>query len=180
VAADTGKLLWRAERKGKIAVIPTPIVHDDCVYVASGYGVGCDMFKIDTSTSEFKADKVYANDVMVNHHGGVILYQDHLYGYSDKGGWTCQNFADGKAVWQDKSLGKGSIAYADGHFYLRAEAGPGTIVLIDATPDGYKEHGRFDPPDRSKLHSWPHPVIAGGKLYIRDQDVLLCYDVKAK
>ncbi len=164
-----------------MAVVPTPIVHDHFVYVTSGYGVGCDLFKIDTSTSEFKADKVYANKVMVNHHGGVILYQDNIYGYSDGGGWTCQNFADGKAAWQEKkALGKGSIAYADGHFYLRAESGPGTIVLIDATPDGFKERGRFNPPDRSQLNSWPHPVVTGGKLYIRDQDVLLCYDVKMK
>jgi outer membrane protein assembly factor BamB len=181
VAPDTGKLLWRAERKGKTAVIPTPIIHDNLVYVTSGYGVGCDLFKIDTTTSEFKPEKVYANTVMVNHHGGVILYQDNVYGYSDKAGWTCQKLADGQAVWQEnKALGKGAIAYADGHFYLRAEGGAGTVVLIDATPDGFKERGRFDPPDRSQLNAWPHPVITGGKLYIRDQEVLLCYDVTAK
>jgi outer membrane protein assembly factor BamB len=184
VAADTGKLLWRAERKGQTAVIPTPIVHDNLVYVTSGYGVGDDLFRIDVSTSEFKAEKVYANKVIINHHGGVILYQGDVYGYcdghGDKGGWTCQKLTDGNALWQDKKLGKGSIGYADGHFYLRAEGGPGTIVLIDASPDGYKERGRFDPPDRSRLEAWPHPIIAGGKLYIRDQNVLLCYDVKAK
>jgi len=181
VAADTGKLLWRIDRKGTVAVIPTPIVDGNFVYVASGYGNGCDLFKIDTSTSQFTAERVYANKVMVNHHGGVILYKDHLYGYSDGGGWTCQELASGKAIWQEKNaLGKGSIAYADGHFYLRGEGGPGTVVLIEATPDGFKESGRFDPPDRSKLNAWPHPVITGGKMYIRDQNVLLCYDVAAK
>ena len=118
---------------------------------------------------------------MVNHHGGVILYEDNLYGYSDGKGWTCQNLATGSVVWKEKeALRKGSIGYADKHFYLRAEDGPGTVVLIDASADGYKEHGRFDPPDRSDKNSWPHPVITGGKLYLRDQDVLLCYDVKAK
>ena len=74
-------------------------------------------------------------------------------------------------------MGKGSVSAADGHLYVRGENGP--IALVEATPDGYKEKGRFDQPDRSRERAWPHPVIAGGRLYLRDQDVLLCYDVKA-
>jgi len=87
-----------------------------------------------------------------------------------------------KALWQEKqgAIGKGSIAYADGRFYLRSEDKKGTVALIEASPDGYKEHGRFDQPDRTEKNSWAHPVIAGGKLYLRDQDLLLCYDIKAK
>ena len=115
---------------------------------------------------------------MVNHHGGVIKIDDYLYGFSDSKGWTCQDFKTGEAKWQEKEkLGKGSLVYADGRFYLRQESGRGTVVLIEASPQGYKEHGRFDQPDRSSEHSWPHPVVAGGKLYLRDQDVLLSYDV---
>jgi len=148
--------------------------------VTSGYGIGCNAFKVTKSGEEFNAEQAYANKVMVNHHGGVILLGDHVYGYSDGKGWTCQNFKTGEAVWAEKKLGKGAIAYADGHFYLRAEGGRGTVALIVATPDGYKETGRFDQPDRSDKNSWPHPVVAGGKLYLRDQDVLLCYDVRAK
>ena len=86
-----------------------------------------------------------------------------------------------QATWQDKEkLGKGSIVYADGNFILRWEDKKGTIALIEASPEGYKELGRFDQPDRSGKNSWPHPVVASGKLFIRDQDVLLCYDLKAK
>jgi outer membrane protein assembly factor BamB len=83
-------------------------------------------------------------------------------------------------VWVEKKLGKGTISYADGHFYLRGESGPGTLVLIDASPKGWNETGRFDQPDRSGKQSWPHLVISNGKLYIRDQDMLLCYDIKKK
>ncbi len=178
--AANGKVLWRANRKGSTAIIPTPLVKDDFVYVTSGYGVGCKLFRVTMSGEDFKAEEVYANKVMVNHHGGVILLGDHVYGYSDGKGWTCQNFKTGAAVWTDKKLGKGSIAYADDHFYLRSESGKGTIVLIEAAQTGYKETGRFNQPNRSTKNSWPHPIIAGGRLYIRDQDVLLCYDVKAK
>jgi outer membrane protein assembly factor BamB len=181
VAADDGRVLWRTARKGKIAVIPTPIVHDGMVYVCSGYGIGCNLFKVTAEDGKFSAKEVYANSVMTNHHGGVVLVGEHLYGHSEPKGWTCQDLKTGKAVWQERSkLGKGSITYADGMFYLRSESGKGTLVLIEASPEGYKEKGRFDQPERSEKNSWPHPVIVDGKLYVRDQDVLLCYDVHAE
>jgi outer membrane protein assembly factor BamB len=181
VAAADGKVLWRAARKGNVAVVPTPIYSDGYVYVSSGYGNGCNLFKVTASDGKFSASQVYANKVMGNHHGGVIKVGGFLYGYSDGKGWTCQDFKDGQVRWQDKDhLGKGSLAYADGRFYLRSEDKRGTIALIEATPTSYEEHGRFDQPDRSDKNSWPHPVIAEGKLFLRDQDVLLCYQVKAQ
>ena len=178
VAPNDGRLLWQAQRKGQTAVIPTPVIHQDHVYVTSGYGVGCNLFKITRSGDKFSTEQVYANKVMVNHHGGVIRVGEHLYGYSDGKGWTCQQFKSGDSLWAEKKLDKGAIAYADGHLYLRGERGKGTIVLIEASPKGFIEKGRFDQPDRTDKQSWPHPVIANGRLYIRDQDTLLCYDVK--
>jgi len=179
VAAADGKVLWRAPRPGRVAVIPTPIYSDGFVYVTSGYGVGCNLFKIAASGGQFTAEQVYANKVMANHHGGVIKVGDFVYGHSEGKGWTCQDFKSGEDKWQEKEkLGKGSIAYADGHFYLRTED-KGTIALIDTSPNGYVERGRFEQPGRSKNKAWPHPVIIGGKLYLRDQDALLCYSLKA-
>lgn len=181
VAVDTGRLLWRAERRGRTAVIPTPIAFDDCVYVTSAYGVGCNLFKVSSASPTLRVEPVYANKEMANHHGGVVRIGDYLYGYSDGKGWTCQEFKTGRAVWQERRrLGKGSLTAADGRLYLRAESGAGTVVLLEATPDGWNEKGRFDPPDRSEQNSWPHPVIANGHLYLRDQDVLLCYDVRQR
>jgi hypothetical protein len=151
------------------------------VYVTSGYGVGCDLFQISGSGDKFSAQQVYANKVMVNHHGGVVRIGEHLYGYSDGKGWVCQNMKTGDMVWSERAkLDKGAITAADGHLYLRSERGKGSVVLIEATPTGFNEKGRFDQPDRSKQQSWPHPVIANGMLYLRDQDLLLCYDVKGK
>jgi hypothetical protein len=69
--------------------------------------------------------------------------------------------------------------YADNRLYLRQED-KGTVALIEASADGYKEHGRFEQPERSSKKSWTHPVVAGGKLYLRDQDLLLCYVVKGR
>ncbi|MBN1441361.1 MAG: PQQ-like beta-propeller repeat protein [Planctomycetes bacterium] len=180
IAAKDGQLLWRAERKGKVAVIPTPVHHEGHIYVTSGYNVGCSLLRIEKSDAGFSATEVYANREMVNHHGGAVLVGKHVYGHSESRGWICQDVETGEVVWKDRSLGKGSLTFADGHLYLREEAGPGTIVLVEATPDGYKEKSRFEQPDRSKKNSWPHPVVAGGQLFIRDQDILLCYRVKAE
>ena len=104
------------------------------VYVSSGYGVGCNLFKITEAGGKFTAEEVYANKVMDNKHGGVIKVGDYVYGHADGKGWTCQDFKTGEAKWQNNKLGKGSIIYADGRFYLRAED-KGTIVLIEASPD---------------------------------------------
>ena len=180
IGAVDGKLLWRADRAGKTAVIPTPVYKDGIVCVTSGYGVGCNAFKITAADGKFKAEEIYSHKEMINHHGGILLVGDHVYELDDKGGLKCFEFKTGKRVWDNPSVGKGSIAYADGHLICRSERGNGTIALVEASPEGYKETGRFDQPERSKASSWPHPVIIGGKLYIRDQDNLFCYDVKAK
>lgn len=180
VDAASGKLLWEAARGGKTAVIPTPIVYKDLVFVTSGYGVGCNCFKIAKNGAAFSAEQVYANTDMQDHHGGVLRVGEYVYGHSDKGGWTCMDINTGSVRWKNPGVGKGSCTFADGMLYCRAEGGNSEIALVEANPEGYKEHGHFKQPNRSKKNSWPHPVVANGKLYIRDQDVLMCYDVKAK
>jgi hypothetical protein len=178
VSAADGRLLWQAKRRGEVAVVPTTIYHDGYVYVTSGYGAGCNLFQITANAGRFAAREVYANKVIVNHHGGAVLAGDSVFSYSDGKGWTSQDFKTGRANWQDKEkLGKGSLTCAGDRLYLRQEDSPGTVALIEVSTAGYKEHGRFNPPDRSEMQSWTHPVVANGKLYLRDQDVLLCYSV---
>jgi len=179
-----GAVLWSVVRQGATAVCPSPVVHENLVYVTSGYGVGCDLFKINSEGGKFSVEPVYThakNRNMQNHHGGVIYLDGFIYGYSDRKNWICQDFMTGAVKWSAKeSVGKGTIAYADGHFYIRDEGGKGTIALIEASPEAYKEVGHFNPPDLSHKPYWPHMVIANGKLYVRDMDTLLCYDIKAK
>ena len=174
-----GKPIWRANWPGRTAVIPTPIQRDGFVYVTAGYGVGCQMVKVGSGN---QLSRVYTNKVMKNHHGGVILVGNHLYGHSDGPGWVCQDFKTGTEVWVSKNLGKGAIAYADGMLYL-LEEGSGTVALIDASPQGWKERSRFKlEPQTTRRnpqgHIWTHPVISNGELYLRDQELLFCFDVK--
>lgn len=185
VAAKDGRLLWRYLKKPAYndVVIPTPIFHDGHVYVSAGYGAGCDLIKLTPSGSKFKAEKVYANKAMVNQQGGVVLVGEHLYGYSEGKGWVCQEWKTGKMVWSEKrALGRGSLTYADGQLYCCSED-EGVVVLVEASPAGWKEHGRFEIPTHSKLRRssgkiWTHPVVAHARLYLRDQDLLFCYDLK--
>ena len=176
-----GQKLWDAEWPlGRTAVIPTPIYHDGYVYVTSGYGAGCMCLKVD---AENNVEKLYDNKVMKNHHGGVIRVGEFIYGHSEGPGWICQNMVSGEMVWNEKSkLGKGAIAIADGMMYCLDEQS-GTCVLAEVTSEGWKEHGRFvlapqteQRSDRGKV--WTHPVIANGRLYLRDQEIIICYDIK--
>jgi len=180
ISPKDGSVLWKAARQGRIAVIPTPVVDGNYVYVTSGYNAGCNLFKVTSNNGRFTAEQVYRNRDMANHHGGVIKVGDYLYGYSDSKGLACQDFMTGEIIWaQKQKIGKGAVSFADGMLYFREEQS-GDMVLVDAAAAGYSEKGRFKQPDRAKEMAWPHPVIAHGRLYIRDQDNLFCYDVKAR
>jgi outer membrane protein assembly factor BamB len=176
---NNGDVLWRHDWRGRVAVIPTPLYHDKKVYVTSGYGAGSTL--IDISDLANPAEIWFSNK-MKNHHGGVIRFDGNFYGYSDGAGWVCQSEKDGELLWSEKDkLGKGAIGYADGHFYLVSEQ-TGEVALIDATPDGWNEKGRFTPGPQSGNRKpqgkiWVHPVIANGKLYLRDQEMIWCFDI---
>lgn len=180
--AANGSKLWSVDFPGRTAVIPTPIISGNQVYVTAGYGVGCLSVKINPDNS---VTGLYTNKVMKNHHGGVILIDGHVYGHSDGSGWTCQNFATGEEVWVEKNaLGKGAVGYADGMLYCLSE-GNGTVALVEASPKGWKEVSRFklDPQTTQRKPQgriWTHPVVLNGRLYLRDQELLSCYDVKGK
>jgi outer membrane protein assembly factor BamB len=182
VAAETGDVLWRADRKGQTAVIPTPVYADNHVFVTSGYNIGGDLFRVtppEGRNSSFKVDKVYHTGDMEVHVGGVVLVDGNLYGVSDSF-LTCIDFLTGKLKWKDRSVGKGAVVYADKHLYVRADAQPGDVALVEANRSKYVEKGRFEQPHGSGKNTWAPPVVANGKMYLRDQDVLLCYDIQAK
>jgi outer membrane protein assembly factor BamB len=189
VAASDGKFLWQYERPAnRMAINCSPPVYENgLVFASSAYKAGGGLVKLSKSAGGgVKAEEVYSTAKMQSHHGGMILLDGYLYGASggNEGGYLlCLDFQTGKVLWDQRDSGrrgveKGSVALADGRLYYRTEKG--TMLLIEPNPKEYLERGRFDQPDRSESPAWTHPVIANGKLYLRDQDLLLCYDVKAK
>jgi len=189
VSAADGKLLWRYDKPANSMRlnISTPIYHDGHVFAASAYGAGGGLARlIKKPTGEFVAEEAWFSKSMENHHGGVILHDGALFGANggNGGGYlACLDFKTGEVLWNERDsdkrrVTKGSVAFADGRIYYRTEEGP--IVLIEPSRKEYLERGRFNQPERTDKPAWAHPVIANGKLYIRDQDSLFCYDVKAK
>ena len=172
--ASSGDLLWQAPRKGRTATISTPIFHEGHVFVSSAYGVGCNGFKVTHEGSTFSAKETYANKSIANHHGGCIRVGDYVYG-SSGGTLACLELKTGKEMWRQRSAGKGSILIIDGKIILRAEGGP--IALVELNPKEYREISKFNQPDRSKARAWSHPVVSNGTLFIKDQDMLLAYNV---
>ena len=183
VAASDGKVLWRYDKpsNGMGLNCTTPFFHDGQVFASSAYGAGGGRVRLVQDGEGVKAEEVYFTKSMENHHGGLILYDGCLsgaHGGLGGGNLVCLDFKTGKKLWDERSVQKGSVALADGRIYYRTETGD--VFLIEPNAKEYLERGKFKQPDRSQVPAWAHPVVANGKLYIRDQDVLLCYDVKAK
>lgn len=177
VRASDGKLMWRyTDVANRVANCTTPIFADNKVFFSSAYDTGGALLNLTAQNGEVKAQEAYFTRDMMNHHGGMVLVDGYLYGFSNSA-LTCIEFNTGKMMWRERSVGKGSITYADGMLYLLGEKQ--LVGLAEASPKAYVEKGRFPITDHGR-DSWAHPVVLGGKLYIRNQNELTCYDVKGK
>jgi outer membrane protein assembly factor BamB len=185
VAASDGKVLWsyRRSRPYDDVVIATPVVHAGYVFATVGFGQGCDLIKLVPSGGKIEVEKVFSNKSVQSRDGGVVRVGDYLYGHSENRGWICQEFKTGTSAWAEKyKLGRGSVLAADGLLYCCSEK-EGVVALVEASPKGWNEKGRLQLPQESNRRRpsgglWTHPVIANGRLYIRDQQFLFCYDLK--
>jgi outer membrane protein assembly factor BamB len=177
VRATDGRLMWRyGNASNNTANITTPVYANGKVFFTSAYGTGGALLRLQVKGEAVTAEEIYFTRNMQNHHGGVVLVDGYLYGFNNSI-LTCMEFETGKVLWRDRSVGKGAVAYADGHLYVLSE--DNVVGLVEATPAGYREKGRFTIADQG-WPSWAHPVVSGGRLYLRNQNVLASYDVRAK
>lgn len=190
VRANDGKLLWKTKLAiNTVAVIPTPVVSGDLVYVTSDYGSGCGALKLSKDGDGVKVEKLYGNKNMMNHHGGVILLDDSIFGCSGNARkqkflpFICQDLKSGEVKWSaEKKIEPSSIVLADGYFYCYGQ-NTGVVVRVAASTKGFETAGQFTIPKTSEQTKpeggiWTHPVIANGKLFLRDQEFVFCYDLK--
>jgi len=177
VRRTDGKLMWRyAQAANQTANITTPVYHDNKVFYSSAYDTGGALLGLTAKNGLVEAKEIYFTRNMQNHHGGIVLVDGYLYGFNNAI-LTCLEFTTGKVIWRDRSVGKGALTYADGHLYIQGE--DNMVGLAVATPKGYQEKGRFQIEDQG-LPSWAHPVVSGGRLYVRNQRMLTAYDVRGK
>jgi outer membrane protein assembly factor BamB len=180
VDASTGAFLWRYDRtaKGSPANMATPIARDGHVYSAAPRTGGA-LVKLVKDGTTFKAQEVYFDNKLPTAIGGAVLVGDQIYGTGQV--MICADFMTGKVRWTDRGVGTGSVCFADGRLYVHGENGE--VALVEATPDEYRERGRFTPPEqpgRGNSKAWAYPVVADGRLYIRDWTSLWCFDVRSK
>ena len=181
--SDDGRFLWKYEKLGpNTANIPTPIVLGDRVFASAGYDKGGALLQLKADGKRVSAEEVYFNHELRNKHGGVVRVGDYLYGDTDDQGRPfCAEVKTGKVLWtrgrQGSGRGSASVTYADGRLYFHYENG--AVALVEASPDGYKEAGSFRVPKTSGP-ARAHPVVSGGRLYLREGDLLYCYDVRAR
>ena len=185
VEAASGRFLWGYNRVANdVANIATPLVQGDLVFASTGYGTGAVLLRLAAEGDGIRADEVYFldADTFQNHHGGLILHDGHVYTGTghNKGFPLAVELATGEVAWgpiRNDGENSAAVAYADGRIYMRYQNG--LMILVEATPEAYREHGSFMIPEVEK-ESWPHPVIAGGRLFLREQDNLWVYDVTEK
>jgi outer membrane protein assembly factor BamB len=172
-----GRVLWSYDRvANRVANIATPIVRGNHVFLSSDYGTGAALLRLTAAGGGITAEEVYFTREMRNHHASSVLVGDHLYGFSSAI-LTAMRFDTGEVAWRDRSVGKGSLVHADDRLYLFSERG--VVALAQASPEGYREHGRFSL-DTGSLPTWSHPVVSNGTLFLRDQDTVYAYDVRGK
>jgi hypothetical protein len=187
VRAADGKFLWGYNKVANdTANIPTPIVTGNHVFASTGYGTGSVLLELAKAGDGVQAKEVYylPGKTLQNHHGGLVLIGEHVYGGHghNRGYPVSVELATGKIAWGGEGVdmshggtGSAAVTAADGHLYFRYQNG--RMVLIEATPSGLRVKGAFSIPG-VEHPSWSHPVVAGGKLYLREQDTLYVYDVK--
>lgn len=181
VEAKTGKFLWRYDRvgQGSPANIPTPVVFEDYVFAGANRSGG-GLMKVTAKDGTFSAEPVYFESKMPTGIGGVIKVGKELYGTSGRA-MLCLDFLTGQIRWEEPGIGAASSLFADGRLYLHGENGQ--VAMVEASPEGYREKGRFTPPEmpeRGQSKSWAYPVLANGRLYIHDLGTVWCYDVADK
>jgi outer membrane protein assembly factor BamB len=176
VDAADGRLLWSNPwSANNTANCPTPAYADGYVFWSNGYGKGGVCLRLKKVDGKVTAEEAWTTRDMVCHHGGYIIKDGYIYG-NHSGGWACLKLETGEPVWEGRSVGKGSVCYADGMLYLFGERG-GQAGLAVCTPDGLQERGGFSVVGEGP--SWAHPVVVGGRLYLRYDTNLYVFDVKA-
>jgi outer membrane protein assembly factor BamB len=184
VDAKTGEFLWRYDRTSSgPANIASPVAHGGYVYSTNARRFGGGLVQLHATADGVTAEEVYFERSVPNTLGGQILLDGYLYGTNPEGA-VCAEFVTGKILWQDNSVGPGALVYADGHLYIDGE--DGAVALVEATPEAYREKGRFTPPsppehpNGDREMAWAYPVVANGRLYLRDQGTMWAYEVSAR
>lgn len=174
LAPDDGTLYWRYPWPTHDRInVATPIAHGNYLFLSSGYQKGCALLKVLRDGDGLRVDCVYQTQAMCNHFSTCVLYDEHLYGFTDPGVLACMSFRSGAIQWRERGYGRGSLIAAAGHLIVLDERG-GQLALVEATPQGHHRKGVCPIPER---RCWTAPTLAHGRLYLRTEVEIICFDV---
>jgi len=177
VNADNGELLFRHEHKTQYVVnATTPAYRDGRIFITSGYGSGSEMVKLVVEGSNVSAERLWQQKPLDDHHGGLVVLDNYIYGCSSGENWFCLDWDTGKVLFKQRLVGKGSLTYADGMLYILSERGD--VGLVPAEPTDPKVVSQFKLPKGGEGNSWAHPLVCGGRLFVRHGNVLFAFDVR--
>jgi len=180
VHAESGQLLWQVRHETPFDEnITMPLYHDGHVFIVSRT-TGSRLLRLEVKGEACSAREVWASQALDVQHEAALLLDGHVYGTAmtvRNGPWVCLDFATGVRRWSDPGIGRASLTWADGHIY--AVNFGGTVALVDPSPAGFRAVSRFQLPKGGKGPVWAHPVVCGGRLYLRHDETLFCYDVSA-
>ncbi|MBL8826148.1 MAG: PQQ-like beta-propeller repeat protein [Planctomycetaceae bacterium] len=182
IAAADGKLLWKHDHRLGTEVVSSPIIHGSLVHITVGTANGNDIVEVKRDGDKFVVEELYSGNNLSNHHGNVVRVGDYVYGSGARQGFGCQKLPSGELAWTERKIPTGSMTYADGKLFCYGE-GDGTLHLLEANPTACNILGKAKIPTASTNRKpsgkiWTPPVVSGGRLFVRDQELIFCYDVK--
>lgn len=180
VNPETGKTYWTIPHINRdLENIETPVYDKGIVGVSSGYGYGFDGIQLTYSGNSVSAKKIWHDKRSDNLHGGLIVRDGYVYGPACIGSrWFCIDMKSGEVKWRDRGVRLGQQTWADGLFYCLSHKG--LLGLVKATPESYTIISQIQFPEDGQDHWFAHPVVCGGRLYIRHGDYIYVYDIKSR
>jgi outer membrane protein assembly factor BamB len=179
VNADNGELLFQHPHETRFDINATsPVFHDGQIFITSGYGAGSEMLKLTVNGQKASVESLWKSKDLDNHHGGVVLLDGYIYGSSFGGKWVCLAWKGGEKQYAERGVGKGSLTCADGRFYIWSEKGKAGLVPV--SPKKFEVISQFQAAKGGEGPTWAHPVVCGGRLYLRHGDLLHAYDIRAE
>jgi outer membrane protein assembly factor BamB len=178
IDARNGRVLWTNPFSARnTANCPTPVYSNGYVFWANGYEKGGICMRLAVINGNVRAEEAWRTSDMDCRVGAYIIHEGYVYG-TNAGGWACLDLRTGEPQWTDRgAVGTGSLCYADEMLYLFGESG-GRMALGTCSPEGLEITGEHRV--EGTRQSWAHPVVIGGRLYIRYDRNLYCFDVKAR
>jgi outer membrane protein assembly factor BamB len=169
-----GKVLWNHEwALGIQRVVQPAVIGDSDVLLGTTFNKGTRRLHVSHSDKDWDVKEVWSSRAISPYFNDLVLHQDHLYGF-DGEFLTCVSLKDGKRCWKERGYGTGQVLLLADQGLLLVLSESGEVALVAADPTKLKELAKFQALEGK---TWNHPVVAHGKLFVRNGEEMACYQL---